>query len=795
MNNTTPSQQTPPIDIKTGLTKSQVSFRIENGQSNTLPVQLTKSTLQIIKGHVFTFFNLIFFLLALLVSMVGDFRSLTFLPVIVVNMLVGIVQEIRSQKALEKLTMLHAPQTQVLRDGKTIFVNSEALVVDDIVLFGAGNQIPADAILLFGEVQVNEALLTGEEDEITKHPDDELHSGSFVVSGTCTARLVKVGHESGISRLTLEAKKLKGTNTSQMVRELNQLLKIVGILIIPIGILLFLNERFILENSVSGSVVAMVAAIIGMIPEGLYLLTTATLVLSVLRLTKAKVLVREMSCIETLARVNVLCVDKTGTITDPIMHAVAFHAVNNDKINEENTLQLLANFASAMDDDNQTIHAIKAFFPHDSTLQPLHKSSFSSQYKYSSATFHEGCLLVGAPEFVLREEYKKHQSFIESYSAQGYRTLAVAMYDGVADGKALTNNATLLGIFLLENPVRKEAKATFSYFAKQGVEIKVISGDNPLTVSRVASQVGIQGAENYIDASTLKTEEETLEALRTHQVFGRVVPAQKRQFVQLLQKLGKTVAMTGDGVNDVLALKEADCSIAMASGSDAASQVAQLVLLESDFSAMPDVVNEGRHVVNNIERSASLFLVKNIFSFIMAALSVLFSFRYPTTPAQMSLISGLTIGVPAFLLALEKNHNMIKGRFLKNVLLKALPAGITNVIMVLVVVCSANLLHMDERQIATASLLMLSAIGMMVIYFIARPMNKFRLGVLGLMVLSILFCLLFLSDLFQTVSLPTNALFLVGGLILCAFPLITFLTACFSLKKQKQISQTTKENP
>ena len=667
----------------TGLTQAQVKERMEKGWSNAPVDSPSKTTKEIIISNVFTYFNLIFLVIAVLLLLVGAFRDLTFLPVIICNTLIGIIQEIRSKKVLDKLSVLNAPKATVVREGKLQTIPAEKAVLDDVVKFQAGNQICADATVIDGEVQVNESLLTGESDEITKKPGDTLMSGSFVVSGSCLGRLEQVGADSYISKLTLEAKATKEGEQSEMIRSLDKLVQIVGFLIIPIGIVLFGQQYLLGDSSIKTSMQAMVAAIIGMIPEGLYLLASVALVVSVMRLATKKVLVHDMKCIETLARVNVLCVDKTGTITENTMKV---HDVVSLEPYEKEELpplkELLGDFAHAMSKDNITMAAMQEYFTQGSGQVATSVTSFSSAFKYSSVTFHTTSYVLGAPEFVLRDDYEIYKETIESYGSEGYRVLVFGRYEGTPDGKALTEAVVPYGLVLLANPIRKEAWETFQYFADQGVDIKVISGDNPVTVSKVASQAGIANADNYIDASQLKTPDDIKRAVLKYTVFGRVTPDQKRQFVRALKEAGKTVAMTGDGVNDVLALKDADCSIAMASGSDAAAQASQLVLLESNFSCMPSVVLEGRRVVNNIERSASLFLVKNIFSFLLSLFSMAFMITYPLEPSQISMVAMFTIGIPAFLLAMEPNKKMIEGHFLTNVLLKALPAGLTDVLIV-----------------------------------------------------------------------------------------------------------------
>ena len=733
----------------TGLTQAQVKERMEKGWSNAPVDSPSKTTKEIIISNVFTYFNLIFLVIAVLLLLVGAFRDLTFLPVIICNTLIGIIQEIRSKKVLDKLSVLNAPKATVVREGKLQTIPAEKAVLDDVVKFQSGNQICADATVIDGEVQVNESLLTGESDEITKKPGDTLMSGSFVVSGSCLGRLEQVGADSYISKLTLEAKATKEGEQSEMIRSLDKLVQIVGFLIIPIGIVLFGQQYLLGDSSIKTSMQAMVAAIIGMIPEGLYLLASVALVVSVMRLATKKVLVHDMKCIETLARVNVLCVDKTGTITENTMKV---HDVVSLEPYEKEELpplkELLGDFAHAMSKDNITMAAMQEYFTQGSGQVATSVTSFSSAFKYSSVTFHTTSYVLGAPEFVLRDDYEIYKETIESYGSEGYRVLVFGRYEGTPDGKALTEAVVPYGLVLLANPIRKEAWETFQYFADQGVDIKVISGDNPVTVSKVASQAGIANADNYIDASQLKTPDDIKRAVLKYTVFGRVTPDQKRQFVRALKEAGKTVAMTGDGVNDVLALKDADCSIAMASGSDAAAQASQLVLLESNFSCMPSVVLEGRRVVNNIERSASLFLVKNIFSFLLSLFSMAFMITYPLEPSQISMVAMFTIGIPAFLLAMEPNKKMIEGHFLTNVLLKALPAGLTDVLIVGFLTVFGQTFGMSNEEISTAATLLLAIVGLMILFKISKPMNVFRWIVWSAMVAGLLFCVIFLKNLF-----------------------------------------------
>ena len=582
----------------------------------------SKTLGQIIRSNLFTYFNLIFAILGVLVFASGSLRNLTFLPLVVANLLIGIIQEIRAKNTLDKLSMLNAPRARVIRDGQIQEIPAEELVLDDIVLFRAGDQICADAIILDGEVLVNEALLTGEADELKKGLGDFLMSGSFLVSGECTARLERVGAESYISQLTLEAKATDTKQRSEMLRTLDRLVGVVGILIVPIGIFLFVQQYVLSGASFRDSVLSMVAAVLGMIPEGLYLLTSVALVVSVLRLATRKVLVHDMKCIEALARVDVLCVDKTGTITENEMQVSSLVPLEGfDPAQGVGLKTLVGNLVAAMPEGNQTMQALHRYFKLPAQTNAEQVFPFSSTYKYCGAVFSGEAYVLGAPEFLLREDYEAVRPLAESFSGDGYRVMLFGKYTGTLEGQALTEKVIPLGLILLTNPIRRDAPETFRYFSQQGVAVKVISGDNPLTVSRIAMEAEIPGAEKYIDASTLDSEEAIYEAAGEYTVFGRVTPDQKRQLVRALQSQGHTVGMTGDGVNDVLALKDADCSVAMASGCDAAAQVSQLVLLESDFSAMPSVVAEGRRVVNNVQRSASLFLVKNIFSFLLSVFS------------------------------------------------------------------------------------------------------------------------------------------------------------------------------
>lgn len=785
-----------------GLTAQQVAERMEKGLWNKKAESATKTTKEIIKSNVFTYFNLIFLVIALLLIGVGAFRDLTFLPIIIANTLIGIVQEIRSKKVLDDLSILNSPKTRVIRDGSKKEIPADELVLDDIVELSAGGQIPADAVVLNGQLNVNESLLTGESDEIVKKSGDELLSGSFVVSGSCLARLTKVGEESYISKLTHRATQTKEGEQSEMIRSLNRLVQAVGIVIIPIGVVLFVQQFVYAGTPLRDSVTSMVAAILGMIPEGLYLLASVAMAVSAMRLAKQQVLIHDMKCIETLARVDVLCVDKTGTITVPDMEVDTFVLTEDlmktvpdgddgtrvyvdagDREKQEQKYrqvrEKIAEFAVNMNADNATMEAVKAYFKTGNTVN-IKKAdkvfAFSSKTKYSGIISGGDSYLIGAPEFVLREDYEHYKEKIEAYSEKGYRVLVYGRYEGVLDGQKLTEKALPVAFIMLTNAIREGAKETFSYFTERGVEIKVISGDNPKTVAEIAQKAGICGADNYVDASTLTTDESIAQAVMKYQIFGRVTPDQKLKFVEALKAQGRTVAMTGDGVNDVLALKDADCSIAMASGSEAASQVAQLVLLDNDFSRMPSVVMEGRRVVNNIQRSASLYLVKNIFSMLLAVFSMIFMINYPLEPSQISLISMFTIGIPSFVLALEPNKDRIQGHFMTNVLLKALPAGLTDFLAVSSLVLFCQEFGVNEGDISTSCTILVAIVGFMILYQIAKPMTIGHRVLMVGMVAGWLFCMIFVSHLFAIRDISMQCMMLTAVFAIATEPVLRYLS-------------------
>ena len=753
-----------------GLTSFEVEERIRQGKINKNIDETDRPVWEIVKRNTFTFFNLIFAVIAILISLVQAWNQLIFLPIIVINTIVGIYQEIKAKRYLDQMTLLHAPQSTVIRNGQQEKIASDDLVEEDIIILKTGNQIVADARIVEGSIFVNESLLTGEADEIEKNVDNKLLSGSFVVSGEAKVILEKVGKDSYISKLTEQAKLVDHGEDSEMLRALNKLLKWVSFIILPIAVILFTQNYFVNHNTLQTSVVAMVAAVIGMIPEGLYLLTTIALTLSSVKLARNQVLLHNMKSIESLARVDVLCVDKTGTITEPRMSVEQVFVSPSSNISEAKFMSLLSDYISANTDDNDTMKAIREFMLAKGDLQNKMTGvkkiiPFSSKVKYSAVCFENESYLLGAPEIVLGKTYEKVSSEINHLLEEGFRVLVLAgtkekIYD------QLNLGAYALGYVVLANPIRENAKSTFNYFAEQGVNIKVISGDNPQTVSAVAKRAGITGAERFIDANLLKTKEDLDQAVESYTVFGRVTPDQKRRLVQALKRKDHTVAMTGDGVNDILAMKSADCSIAMASGSDAATQVAQVVLLDSDFGHMTQVVTEGRRVVNNVQRSAILFLVKNLFSIILAIISAIFVFTYPLQASQLSLISLFTIGIPGFLLSLEENDKRIEKDFIKNVMLKALPASLTEITAVLGVVIAGAAFKLTASEISTSAVILLAVVGFMILTKISAPLNRFKMGIIIFNIVGIIISGFMFNSLFSISKISLDSFVLVALLSL-----------------------------
>lgn len=753
------------LDItERGLTAQEVKERMEDGRVNILSTSATKSIGKIVLENVFTFFNMIFVFIAAILIAVGAFKELTFIVIIVLNTGIGIVQELISKKKLDDLSLLAKTKAKVVRDGQIYEVDTEDLVEDDIVYFGAGSQIHADGKVIAGEIQVNEGLLTGESDEITKNPGKELFSGSYVISGECYARLTRVGEESYGAKLTAEAQKSTRQKKPGMMKSLTYLLYIIGVFIVPIGILLFLRQYDVLGLDVKESVENTAAAIIGMIPEGLYLLVSVALAVSVGRLAQKKILVQDLKSTETLARVDMLCVDKTGTITESKMEVSEIIKLKED-LSEEEVKKQLGEFVDNMADDNETMKAIKEYFKGKTSggRKAEKIEAFSSKNKYSSVTYGEGeVYYLGAPDILWKQPESEVIKKAETYAVTGARVLL------------FLKNETPLALVALKNPIRPSAKETFRYFKENQVTIKVISGDSPKTVSAVALEAGIEGAEAFVDMTTIKNKKDLEEAAEKYTVFGRVKPEQKRQLVQALQKQGHTVAMTGDGVNDVLALKSADCGVAMAGGSEAAAGVAEVVLLNSDFSDMPQVVAEGRRVINNIERTASLYLVKNIFSVFLAIISIIAVFEYPLVPSQLTLMSFLTIGMPSFVLALEPNESKVSGKFLRKVIYRAMPAALADLCIIIIIVMFQYAFQIDSKQTSTITALLVTAVGFYMVYKACVPFRKWHYALFGVMIVLLIGIIAYIPDVFSITKLNLGSLLILGCMLLLIPTFIMF---------------------
>ena len=758
-------------DADRGLTAVQAAELAANGYANTTVASNAKSTGRIIRENTLTFFNMVFVVLAILLIIAGGSaaKDMLFLVIAAANSAIGIVQQLRSRATLEKLNLMAEGRVKVVRDGCLGTVASHNMVREDIVELCAGDQIPADGPVLTGQITVNEALITGEADPITKNPGDELLSGSFVISGRCRARMEHVGADSYASQLALEAKADRGVIKSNMMRSLDKLIKVVGFALIPIGVALFCNEYLVLENTFSDAVGSMVGALIGMIPEGLYLLTSVALAVSVMRLAQKKTLVHEMSAIETLARVDVLCVDKTGTITMPEMSVRDVVCLDKENWPMERVEEVFNAFYRSVDADNDTARAMAGRFDRPTHWKAEKVIPFTSANKWSAVSFRMGsAYVVGAPEIIMSDRYDAIRDNVAPFQSEGCRVLLLGRCTGIPSRDSLNGPVEPIALAVLTNPIRPEAKETFEFFAQQGVEIKVISGDNPETVSNVALQAGIQGAERYIDASYLTEGVDYAQAVRDYTVFGRVTPDQKRKLVKALQKGGHTVAMTGDGVNDVLALKDADCGIAMASGSEAACQVAELVLLESNFAALPSVVEEGRRVINNIQRSAALYLVKNIMSLILALIVAFAGFPYPFKPIQITLISALTIGIPSFVLALEPNHEMVRGGFMQNVLRKAFPGGLSNIVLIVGLQLFTLAFTFEHTTLTTLSTAVMGFVGLLVLYYVSRPLDWKRWTLLGAMSLSMVLSVTLFGSFFGLTALDFQSWLVIVMFLLLA---------------------------
>ena len=735
----------------TGLTDEQVNARIAEGKVNADENPNTRTYKQIVRENTLTFFNFLNLVLLVLVLLVGSYKNAFFVCIIIINTLIGIAQEIRAKKTIDKLAILTARKSVVIREGQKWTVPTEELVLDDVVYLKTGDQVPADARILEGSLEVNESLLTGESDNLPKNEGDELFSGSFVTSGEACCQIIHVGKDNYAAQITSEAKEFKRHN-SELKNSLNAILKVISIIIVPLGALLFYKQYYIVGDTFRDSVVSMVAGVLGMIPEGLVLLTSVALTLGALVLANKKTLVQELYCIETLARVDTLCLDKTGTITEGTMcvervepyvntgrvETAATESESAESTEAEEQVQtdsafmeeidvIMGNMMYVLKDQNATIDALRKRFPAKQDMTSEHVIPFSSDRKYSGAVFEEkGTYLMGAAQFLFPEDNEELTEKCQAYAEEGLRVLVLAHSSQNAEGTELPEGLEPLALMLLTDVIREEAPDTLAFFDSQEVDLKVISGDDPVTVAAIARRAGLKNADSYVDATTLTTEEELQDAVAQYSVFGRVTPQQKKAMVQALQSQGHTVAMTGDGVNDVLALKEADCSIAMAQGSDAAKNIANVVLLDSNFASMPHIVNQGRRVVNNIRTAASMFLIKTMFSVMLSLLTIFFGNAYPFEPIQMSLISACAVGIPTFLLAQENNYEKIDHTFLRHVFINAFPAAITITFCVFAVMLVCQNVYHSMAMLNTACVLVTGWNYMAALKTVYAPLNTYR---------------------------------------------------------------------
>lgn len=739
-----------------GLTNREVEEKIALGKVNKINFETSESISTIIKKNIFTYFNVIFMMLAILVTFAGAFRNLTFLIVVTINVLIGIFQQIRSKMVLDKLSLLDKCKYSIIRDNKEIIVYSDELVEGDYVKLSSGNQVPADGVLVDGKIFVNESLLTGEQDEREKMVNSNLLSGSFVVSGSAIVKLTNVGDESYSSKIMKESKKIK-ENKTEMIKAIDRIVLVAGIVIIPIGLLLFGESYFVNKFSYSESVVRMVSALIGMIPEGLYLLTTVALALSAMRLAEKKVLLHDMKSIESLARTDVLCIDKTGTITTNEMDVIDIFDENGvsylDKKKDKKLLEL-ANYVNSINDNNATINALREYLKNISKqkLNMLKYENFNSKNKYSYIKMSENVTYkLGAPDVLLNKDYNH---LISKRIINGERIIVFV--------KEENNECAQILFISLKNEIRKNAREIIKFFNDREVEIRVISGDNPVTVSSIAKEVGIKNYDLFVDCSLLKTRDELKNAVDKYKIFGRVSPEQKREIIKLIKENGLKVAMTGDGVNDILAMKEADCSIAMGNGSDAAREAAQVVLLDSDFGNMRNIVYEGRKNINNITRSASLFTYKNIFSLLLSIYAIIFTIAYPLEPNQVSLGSAFTIGIPAFFLTFEENQKKQQNdEFWKNIFLKSLPSAIISFLAIVCMVKCSVIFDINSNDLTTACSYLFFTGGFIILYKCVKPLNKYRTIVFIGCILGMIITINMIPEFFSIRSISLKASILV----------------------------------
>lgn len=712
-----------------GLTQAEVEERIADGQVNAIQDSSNRSVKDIVMGNTLTFFNFINIVLLALVLSVRSYKNMLFIFIIIANTLIGIFQEIKAKITLDKLKILTVSHVDVIRDGVKKSVTVSELVKDDVILLKSGGQIPADGVILDGEVDVNESLLTGESDSIHKMCGSKVLSGSFVTSGKAMCLLTEVGHDCYMEKLSSEAKQFKRYKT-ELQRNLDTILKFISIIIVPLGIILFAKQYWISGSTYEQAALDTVAAVLGMIPEGLVLLTSVALALGAVRLARRSTLVRELFCIETLARVDTLCLDKTGTITEGHLCVQGEESVKED-IDLE---QLMGRMVSALGDENETFQALRQHYKRNQSTNTKLVLPFSSERKFSGVVFEgEGTYLMGAYQFIFPQADPAVLEKIAEYASKGLRVLTVAHSPNEMTDYTLAEDFEIVGFVFMTDVVRKNAPDILGYFEEQGVDLKVISGDDPVTVAAIAARAGLKDADKYIDATTINTDEEMEDAILKYSVFGRVTPKQKQQMVRLLKQNGRTVAMTGDGVNDVLALKDADVSIAMASGSEAAKNTANLVLLNSDFASLPHIVNEGRRVINNIKAAASMFLIKTGFSVLTALLTIIVGQNYPFQPIQLSVINGCAVAIPTMLLQLEPSFQKVNKHFFREVLRMSMPAAITITAMITIINNIGHSIGTSREMLSTVCVLATGWVYLITLRQVYSPMTGYRKFVIYLM--------------------------------------------------------------
>lgn len=712
-----------------GLTQAEVEARIADGQVNAIQDSSNRSVKDIVMGNTLTFFNFINVVLLALVLSVRSYKNMLFIFIIIANTLIGIFQEIKAKITLDKLKILTVSHVDVIRDGVKKSVTVSELVKDDVILLKSGGQIPADGVILDGEVDVNESLLTGESDSIHKTCGSKVLSGSFVTSGKAMCLLTEVGHDCYMEKLSSEAKQFKRYKT-ELQRNLDTILKFISIIIVPLGIILFAKQYWISGSTYEQAALDTVAAVLGMIPEGLVLLTSVALALGAVRLARRSTLVRELFCIETLARVDTLCLDKTGTITEGHLCVQGEESVKEDVDLE----QLMGRMVAALGDENETFQALRQHYKRNQSTNTKLVLPFSSERKFSGVVFEgEGTYLMGAYQFIFPQADPAVLEKIAEYASQGLRVLTVAHSPNEMTDYTLAEDFEIVGFVFMTDVVRKNAPDILGYFEEQGVDLKVISGDDPVTVAAIAARAGLKDADKYIDATTIHTDEEMEDAILKYSVFGRVTPKQKQQMVRLLKQNGRTVAMTGDGVNDVLALKDADVSIAMASGSEAAKNTANLVLLNSDFASLPHIVNEGRRVINNIKAAASMFLIKTGFSVLTALLTIIVGQNYPFQPIQLSVINGCAVAIPTMLLQLEPSFQKVNKHFFREVLRMSMPAAITITAMITIINNIGHSIGTPREMLSTVCVLATGWVYLITLRQVYSPMTGYRKFVIYLM--------------------------------------------------------------